>query len=190
MKNILFIGTNYFASSILNKLIENKIQIKNIITKNDSYFGRGRNLKSYPVKIVAQKNNISLYTIDSINAKEIKNIINKINPSIIIVIEYGEKIDNEIINIPKYGVINLHPSLLPKFRGALPIEYAIINDEKKTGISIIQINSNMDGGNILNVEECILNRKETYISLSKKLINIGYKCLISTLVQLKNNKKK
>jgi len=190
MKNIIFIGTNFFAANILRKLIEKKIKIRSVITKNDKKIGRGQKIKSYPVKLVSKENNIMFYTTNHINDTNIKNIINKINPEIIILVEYGEKIDNDIIEIPKHGIINLHPSILPKFRGATPIQSAIINNENETGVSIIRINNIIDSGNILNISECKINKNETYTSLSKKLINIGYKSLINVINKIKANKLK
>lgn len=187
MNNIIFLGTNNFAASILKNLIKKNIKIKNIITKCDKKIGRGQNIKSYPVKNIAIKNKINIYTIKTINNTETNNLIKKINPQLIIMTEYGEKINKDVIKIPKYGIINVHPSILPKFRGATPIQQAIINGESETGVSIIEINENIDSGYILNIEKCKINDNDTYLSLSKKLIKLSIKCLIKTFNEIKKN---
>jgi len=186
MKNIIFIGTNYFAASVLKKLLKKKINITNVITKNNKKIGRGQIIKPHPVSIAAKQNKIKVNTTENINSIEIKNIIKNINPNIIIMIEYGEKIDNKTINIPTHGIINLHPSILPQFRGPAPIQHTIINGNKETGVSIISINENIDLGDILNIVKCKIKHTDTYISLSKKLINIGTECLITTLNEIEN----
>lgn len=187
MKNILFIGTNNFASSILEKLIEKNIDIKYVVTKPDNKMNRGQKLNSYPVKIIAEKYKIKYITENNINTKKFSNFIKKVMPNLIIIVEYGKKITDELIKIPKHGIINIHPSILPDLRGPTPIQTAILNGYKKTGVSIIKINSKIDSGDILNISICKINNKDTYLSLFKKLINLSVKCLLITLNDIKNN---
>ncbi|HIH2763062.1 MAG TPA: methionyl-tRNA formyltransferase [Candidatus Azoamicus sp.] len=185
MKNIIFIGTKNFASHILEKMIKKKYNIVCSITKNDKNMNRGLKITPHEVKKISLKYNIPTLTTDNINNDEI--IIKKLNPDIIIITEYSEKIKQNIINIPKYGIINIHPSLLPKFRGPTPIQSAIINELNETGVSIIKINEKYDKGNILNKQTCKINKNETYDSLSKKLKKLSIKLLFKTLKEIKTN---
>ena len=183
---IIFLGTNNFAAAILKSLIK-KIKIHYVITKNDSKHGRGQIIKPSPVKNISLIHNIETYTIKkSINDE--KNFIQDKNPDIIILIEYGEKISEEIICIPKYGIINVHPSILPNLKGSMPIEHAIINGLTETGVSIIKINNKIDSGPILNVKTCKIFKHDTYDSLSLKLQKLSLKALIETLNIIKQNK--
>lgn len=185
MKKIIFIGTKEFASYILEKMIEKKYDIICSITKNDKNMGRGLKKKAHPVKTISIKNNINVLTTENINEENLN--IKNLNPEIIIVTEYAEKIKNEIIKIPKYGIINIHPSILPALRGATPIQSAILNGLDETGVSIIKINEKYDEGNILNQQKCKINKKDTYNSLSKKLKKIAANLLFKTLKQIEKN---
>lgn len=178
---IFFLGTNDFAAEILESL--NKIiKIQYVMTKDDSKVGRGQKLTPSPVKQICIKYGIKTHIIEtSINSSKEKNFIEKTLPDIIILIGYGEKIDAKIINIPKYGIINVHPSILPNLRGATPIEHAIINNLNETGVSIIKIDNNIDTGPILNIKKCKITKNDTYDSLFIKLKKISLTALIDTL---------
>lgn len=185
MKKIIFIGTNYFASYILEKMIKKKFDIICVITKEDKNSGRGQKKIPCPVKNVSIANKIKIISTNNVNHEY--ELIKNINPDIIIITEFSNKIGKTIIDIPLYGIINIHPSLLPKLRGATPIQSAIIKGYKKTGISIIKINENYDEGMILNSTECNVSKNETYDSLFKKLKILGFKCLLKTLKNIKYN---
>lgn len=185
MKNIIFIGTKDFASYVLEKMIKKKYDIICSVTKNDKNMGRGLKKKSHPVKQISIENKINIITTDNINKEEIK--IKNLNPEIIIVTEYSEKIKKNIISIPKYGIINIHPSLLPELRGATPIQSAIINGLNETGVSIMKINEKYDDGNILSQQTCKINETDTYDSLSKKLKKIAVRILLKTLNNIEKN---
>lgn len=187
MKTILFIGTNNFASSILLELIKKKINILYVITKPDKKMDRGHKEKSQPVKIIAEEHKIQYETQENINDKKTINFIKKIMPNLIIMIEYGSKLNNEIINIPLHGIINVHPSILPELRGPTPIQTAILRGYKETGISIIKINNKIDSGDILNINKCKINNNDNYISLFKKLIKLSVKGLMKTINDINNN---
>ncbi len=188
MKNIIFIGTNKFASYILQNLIKKNIQIKYVITKIDKKKGRGQKFKKHPTSNIANKNKIPIFKTKNINEIITEKFIKSINPKLIIMTDYGEKIKNNIINIPKYNIINIHPSLLPKLKGPTPIQHAIIKNDKFTGVSLIKINENIDSGNLLNAIKYKIKKTDTYLSLSKKLSILGVKCLIKTISDLKKNK--
>lgn len=188
MKNIIFIGTNNFAALTLEKLIKKNINITYIITKPDSKIGRGQKITSHPVKIIAEKYNINYKTYKNINTKKSLTLIEKISPQLIIVVEYGIKLNAKLIKISKHGIINAHPSILPKLRGPTPIQTAILNGDKETGISIIKINDKIDSGNILNIIKCKIKETDTYIKLFKKLVTLSFKCIIKTIKDIKKNK--
>lgn len=188
MKNIIFIGTNNFAAKILEKLIKNKVKINSTFTKPDAKKGRGQKISPYPVKIISEKSNIKCFTQKNINSKTSIKIIKNLSPDIILMTEYGEKIADEIINIPKYGILNIHPSILPKLRGPTPIQTAILTGEKETGVSIIKINNKIDSGLILNIMKYKIKKYDTYITLMKKLSVLSVKCIIQTLNGIKYKK--
>lgn len=187
MKNIILIGTNFFAAQILEKLIKKKYKIICTITKPSNKIGRGQKIQPYPIKIISNKYNITCITEEKINSIESENNIKSLSPNLIILVDYGEKIEKNIIDIPPQGIINIHPSILPKFRGPTPIQSAILNGEKETGVSIIKINNKIDSGNILNIMTYEIKKKDTYKKLLNKLAHLAIKCLVKTLKDIKNN---
>lgn len=131
--NIVFMGTPDFALESLKALNEHNYNINCVITNPDKPKGRGMKLTYSPVKEYAIKNNIKVYQPEKIkNNVEFKNLLEKINPDLICVVAYGKIIPKDILEIPKFGCVNVHGSLLPKYRGAAPIQWAVINGEKKT----------------------------------------------------------
>lgn len=188
MKKIIFLGTNHFAAELLKKLIRKKFCITHVFTKPNRKMGRGQKLKNCPVKNVGKKYKIPTYTYKSINSKEAMATIKTIKPLIILMVEYGEKINEALIKIPKYGIMNIHPSILPSLKGPTPIENTIILGKTKTGISIIKINKYIDAGIILNFSVCDIKKYDTYKTLSKRLVKIIPPILSKTLKILKKNK--
>ena len=131
--NIVFMGTPDFALESLKALNEHNYNINCVITNPDKPKGRGMKLTYSPVKEYAIKNNIKVYQPEKIkNNVEFKNLLEEINPDLICVVAYGKIIPKEILEIPKFGCVNVHGSLLPKYRGAAPIQWAVINGDKKT----------------------------------------------------------
>ena len=131
--NIVFMGTPDFALESLKALNEHNYNINCVITNPDKQKGRGMKLTYSPVKEYAIKNNIKVYQPEKIkNNVEFKNLLEEINPDLICVVAYGKIIPKDILEIPKFGCVNVHGSLLPKYRGAAPIQWAVINGEKKT----------------------------------------------------------
>lgn len=187
MKNIIFIGTDIFAANLLNEFSKFELNFIYIITKNDKKKGRGQKISEHPVSITANKKNIPVYKTSNINDKNSEFFIKTLNPDIILMVGYGNKIEQHIFNIPKYGILNIHPSVLPKFKGATPIQHAILNGDKETGVSIIQINDEFDSGKILNIERCPINDNENFISLSEKLVKIAKKCALKVLSDFDND---
>lgn len=177
-KKIIFMGTSEFAVPVLEKLLAN-YQITAVVTRPDKPAGREKELTESPIKRLAVKNNLPVF-----QPENLKNDIEKIrelNPDLIIVVAYGKIIPKKIIEIPKFGIINIHPSLLPKYRGPSPIQTAILNGEKKTGVSIMLIDEEMDHGPILANQESGIGNNDTAETLSKKLSILGADLLITIL---------
>ncbi len=179
---IIFIGTPKIAESTLKKLIESeKYKPCLVITQKDKPVGRKKVLTPPPVKVLSEKHNIEVFQPESIKEKEAIEKIKNINPDLIVVLAYGQIIPKEIIDIPKFGILNIHTSLLPKYRGSSPIQYAILNGDKKTGVTIMQIDEKLDHGPILAQKEVEISEKETSETLHDKLSEAGANLLLETL---------
>lgn len=178
MINITFFGTDIFAKIILEELIK-KFNVSLIVTKPDEKVGRKQILQESKIAKLAREKNIKC--LKPINLKDIKDELEKNNSDIFIIAEYGKIIPENILEIPKYGAINVHASLLPKYRGPSPIQYALLNNDKKTGVTIMQMDKEMDHGNIILQEELDIEEYDDQISLREKLANLGAKMLIKLL---------
>jgi methionyl-tRNA formyltransferase len=175
---VIFMGTPDFSVPILASLIVNTNVIL-VVTKIDQKVGRNQKLSFSPVKKLALENNIPLFQPEKI--KTDYQIILDLNPDIIITCAYGQIIPKEVLNCPKYGCINVHASLLPKYRGGAPIHHAIINGESKTGITIMYMNEGMDTGDIIAKEELPILETDNVGTLFDKLSLLGESLLIKTL---------
>lgn len=175
---VIFMGTPDFAVPVLKYLTKNT-NVVLVVTKKDTFEGRKRELTFSPVKKVALENNIDVITPDKI--KDAEEIIGEINPDIIITCAYGKIVPESILNIPKYGSINVHASLLPKYRGASPIQTAILNGDEKTGVTIMYMDKGMDTGDIISMKEICIDPLDDYLSLSNKLSILGTDLLKETL---------
>jgi methionyl-tRNA formyltransferase len=185
MLNILFMGTPDFAEESLDAINKKGYNIIGVVTAEDKPKGRGMKLIPSPVKEYAIKNKISIYQPQKIkgNTDFIKKI-EELNPDLICVVAYGKILPKEILNIPKFGVINVHPSLLPKYRGSAPIQWAILNGETTTGVTTMYLNEQMDAGDIILQETVEIDENETSGELWNKLSKIGAKLLINTLQKI------
>lgn len=183
LKNIkvIFMGTPKFSVPILNSLIEN-YNVVSVVTQPDKKAGRKQKIKQSPIKLLALANKIEVLQPIGVkgNAEFIRRLT-ELKPDLIVVAAYGFILPQELLEIPKYGVINVHGSLLPKYRGASPIQAAILNGDKKTGITIMLINNKMDEGDILSQAETEITDNESFSSLHDKLSILGTHLLIDTL---------
>lgn len=177
---ILFMGTSEIAKEILESLVRSKYNILAVLTQADKKAGREQVLKPSPVKEFSQINKISVLQPRKLDEETIKKI-KEINPDLIVIIAYGKIIPKEILKIPKYKSINIHPSLLPKFRGPSPIQNAILAGEKETGITIMLVDEKMDHGDILTQTKVLIYPNETTETLSKKIASICSKLLLETI---------
>ncbi|MCW5196393.1 methionyl-tRNA formyltransferase [Buchnera aphidicola (Pemphigus obesinymphae)] len=180
---IIFAGTPNFASAHLHALLISRHQVVAVLTKPDSYFSRNKKKIFSPVKTLAQQNCIPVFQPITLNNTEIQNILKKLNADIMLVVAYGIILPENILNLFPLGCINIHASLLPRWRGPAPIQWAILNGDKKTGISIIKMDKGIDTGKILYSTSCSISLNDTYSSLEKKLIKIGIQTILIVLNQ-------
>lgn len=177
-KKVIFMGTPSFAVNVLESLIK-ETNVLAVVTQPDKEVGRKRILTPPPVKEVALKHNIKVLQPRRIR-EEYQEIID-LNPDIIITCAYGQMIPKVLIDAPLYNIVNVHASLLPNYRGGAPIQRAIMNGEKKTGITIMKTDEGMDTGPILKTAEVVIEDNDNYDSLSEKLSVLGAELLIDTL---------
>ena len=178
-ERIVFMGTPNFAANVLRGLLSNNYNIVGVVTQVDKKVGRKQILTPSPVKEVALKHNLRVFTPICIK-DDYQNIID-LDPELIITCAYGQFIPNELIEYPKYKSINTHGSLLPKYRGGAPIQRSIINGDKKTGISIIYMTKKMDAGDILYTKEIDIDINDTNATLFEKLSNVARDSLLEFL---------
>ncbi len=180
--NIVFMGTPDFAVATLEMLINEKHSICAVVTQPDKPKGRGGKEMMPPVKEVALKNNIPVLQPTKIKGDEnFYNHIQSLNPDIIVVVAFGQILPQSVLDIPRYGCINIHGSLLPKYRGAAPIQWSIINRETVTGVTIMYMDKGMDTGDMLLKKEITITEEETYASLHDKMKIVGAQALSEAL---------
>lgn len=186
MKNlkVVFMGTPDFAVPVLNKLIENT-NVVLVVTQPDAPVGRKKILTPSPIKEVAISNNIEVFTPNNIKTYYQKVI--DVNPDIIITCAYGQIIPLTLLELPKYKCVNVHASILPKYRGGAPIHAALLNGDEYTGITIMYMAEGMDDGNIIKQEYIKIEDSDNINTLSVKLSQLGAKLLIDTLPSILDN---
>ena len=187
---IIFMGTPEQAAAILEQLVRAKREILAVITQPDRPKGRGRKLAWSPVKEVALKHALPLEQPEKLKVGSFVSLLESFKPDIIVVVAYGKILPKEIIDIPKYGCINVHASLLPKYRGAAPMQWALLSGEKMTGITIMKINERLDAGEIILQEKVKITENDNTLTLSKKLFDRGGKLLARALKQIEQGKVK
>ncbi len=187
---IVFLGTPDFAIPSLEALLNTSwIKVLGICTQTDKEAGRGQNLQEPPVKVFGKEKGLLILQTQKISKDEdIKNKIKELNPDILITCAFGQILNDEVLNIAPLGVINVHASLLPSYRGAAPINYAILNGEKEAGISIMKTELGLDSGPVLIQEKCNIEENETSIELTKKMSLLGARALIKGLELIKDGK--
>ena len=185
MLRIVFMGTPDFAEASLEKLYESGQNIVGVVTNPDKPKGRKMILTPSPVKEYAIKKGLNIYQPEKIRKnEEFINELKNINPYLICVVAYGKILPKEVLEIPKLGCINVHGSLLPKYRGAAPIQWSVINGEKVTGITTMYMDVGMDTGDMILKEEVKIGEDETTGELWDRLKNIGAELLVKTIEKL------
>lgn len=173
---ILFMGTPDFAVPCL-EILDKKHEIIGVFTKVDKINKRGKKIEFLPVKQYAIDKNIPIYQPNSLKDEETKNIIKELNPDLIVVVAYGKIIPKDIIDMPKFGIINVHSSLLPRFRGAAPINAALMTGDEKTGVTIMYVAEGLDTGNIILAKETPITEEDNFETLHDRLKFLGAEAL-------------
>ena len=180
---IVFMGTPDFAVPCLKTLNEN-YEVIAVITQPDRPKGRGQKLTPSPIKEYALEHNLTVLQPEKIKTSETEEQLKKLAPDLIVVVAFGQILSKAILDIPQLGCINVHASLLPKYRGAAPIHWSIINGETKTGITTMYMDVGLDTGDMILKEEVSISAKMNTGELHDTLMNIGAKTLLQTIKQI------
>ncbi len=183
---IVFMGTPDFAVDILRTLIESEHEVIGVVTQPDKAKGRSKKLQFSPVKEAALEYGVTVYQPEKVKEESFVQKLRTMVPDAIVVVAFGQILSKEILDIPKYGCLNVHASLLPKLRGAAPIQWAVIDGEKESGVTIMQMDEGLDTGDILLVKKCILEEKETGGSLFDKLAKLGGPMILEVMAMAEN----
>ena len=184
---VVFMGTPDFSVPALER-IATEHEVVAVVTQKDKPKGRGMSVSYTPVKESALKLNIPIYQPDKVKEESFVEELRQLNPDVIVVIAFGQILSNDILTLPKYGCINVHASLLPKYRGAAPIQWAVIDGEEKSGVCTMKMDEGLDTGDIIDVDEITLDPKETGGSLFDKLAKLGGELILKTLQNLEFGK--
>lgn len=180
-ERIIFMGTPEFACPTLQKLIDRGENLIAVITQPDRPKGRGQKLTPPPVKELAEKHSIPVYQPNKVRDPEFVNLIREMQPEIIVVVAFGQILPKSLLEIPKHGCINVHASLLPRYRGAAPLNWCIINGESETGVTTMMMDVGLDTGDMLLVERTALDDNEDIASLHDRMSLMGAELLAKTL---------
>ena len=179
--NIIFAGTPQFAADHLKLLIDSHHKIKCILTQPDRGSGRGKKIKSSPVKEIGLDNGIEVLQPTSLKDESILRSLNSDKPDLMLVVAYGLLIPKEVLDIAERGCINVHASILPRWRGAAPMEYSIYSGDSESGISYMRMNEGLDEGPILEIHKCKIEKEDDLGSLESKFVELSKKSLLNFL---------
>ena len=184
---LIYMGTPEFAIPTLRALIESEYKILSVVTQPDRPKGRGRKMAASPVKRLATEQNIEILQPERVSDNDFCDLIRKKAPDLIIVVAFGQILRKAFLSIPRWGVINIHASLLPQYRGAAPIQWAILNNESQTGLTVMRMDERMDTGPILFQEEIPILQDETAGQLHDRLALMAGDLMIRALNQMAGN---
>lgn len=184
--NIMFMGTPDFAVVSLKSLIENGYNVTSVITQPDKPKGRGHKMTHPPVYDYAFEKGINIYQPENMKKENFEDILNSENPDLIVVVAYGKILPEYVLNFPKYGCINVHGSLLPKYRGAAPMQWSIIDGEKETGITTMYMEKGLDTGDMILKEVVPILDDDNFEMLHDKMAEVGGKVLVDTIELIKS----
>ena len=184
---VIFMGTPDFAVGTLKALIASEHEVAAVVTQPDKPKGRGKAMQYTPVKEVAVEAGIPVLQPVKVRDPQVVEELRAYQADVIVVVAFGQIIPKSILEMPKYGCINVHASLLPEYRGAAPIQWAVIDGKEKTGVTTMQMDEGLDTGDMLLVEEVALAENETGGSLFDKLCEVGADVLLKTLEELPKN---
>ncbi len=183
---VVFMGTPDFAAASLQKLIEKQYEIAGVFTQPDRPSGRGMSLNACPVKLLALEHSIPVFQPEDLSAPETLSLLESLCPDVIAVVAYGRFLPSRILSIPALGCVNVHGSLLPKYRGSAPIQWAVLNGEQLTGVSTIYLSERMDAGDLILSESTEIGEFETSGELFERLKHMGADLLHRTLCAMEN----
>jgi methionyl-tRNA formyltransferase len=183
--NVVFMGTPDFAVESLSKIYESGHNILAVVSQPDRQSGRGMKLQPTPVKAYAIEKNIKVFQPEKVRKNtDFINEIKSLKPDVIVVVAFGQILPQELLEIPKFGSVNVHGSLLPKYRGAAPIQWALINGEKVTGITTMYMDAGMDTGDMILKSEINIEEDDTFGSLHDKMKKLGARLIVETLEKI------
>ena len=183
---IIFAGTPDFAARHLDALLSSQHQIVGVFTQPDRPAGRGNKLTPSPVKVLAQQHDLPVFQPASLRPEENQKLISDLNADVMVVVAYGLILPKTVLDMPRLGCINVHGSLLPRWRGAAPIQRALWAGDAETGVTIMQMDVGLDTGDMLHKVSCPITSQDTSATLYDKLADLGPQGLIATLTQLAN----
>lgn len=181
--NVVYMGTPDFAVPSLEAIIKAGHNVTGVFTQPDKRVGRKQIVTLPPVKQCAQKNNIEVYQPHTLKDGEALKLLHSLNPDVIVVVAYGKILPKEILSLPRYGCINVHGSLLPKYRGAGPIQWAVLNGETKAGVTTMYMAEGLDTGDMLLKESVLIGENETAGELYHRLSVLGAELIVKTLAK-------
>ncbi len=184
---IIFFGSDDFARAHLEALLNSSHDVIACVTQPDKARGRGMKVVLSPIKECAQEHDINVLQPEDLREDGVLQALKNLEADMFVVIAYGKFLPSKLLDVPKYFSINVHGSLLPQYRGAAPINWAIINGEQKTGLTIIKMNPKMDAGEIISQNSVSIDEQETAQTLRKKMIDVGAQLLLKTIEDIKNN---
>ena len=188
--NIIFMGTPEFSIPALDKLIKNKFNILTVYSQSPKKSKRGQKINISPIEEFSKKNKLNLRNPENLDNEEEYKFFKNLSPDLVVVVAYGKIIPKKFLSIAKFGFINIHASLLPKWRGAAPIQRAIMNRDEKIGVSIMKIEEKLDSGPILVSEELELDQNATHGEIEKQLSIMGANLLIKSLKNIEDGNSK
>lgn len=181
---ILFLGTPQFAAISLEYLLEKKFEIIGVVTQPDRPRGRGMTCQPSEVKMIALQSGLPVWQPESVSSPDFINVFRQLRPSLVIVVAFGQKIPPEILFEPKYGCVNLHGSLLPRYRGAAPIQWSIVNGDPITGVTTMYMDQGWDTGDLIYQEKTTIDPEENFASLYQRLAILGSRLLAKTVAAI------
>lgn len=183
---IMFMGTPEIAATCLKKLIDDGKEIAAVITREDKPRGRGNVMTPTPVKSLALENGIDVYTPKTLCDEDFSALLAKVSPDLIVVVAYGKILPKSVIDFPKYGCVNVHVSLLPKYRGAAPMQRAIMDGERETGVTIMYMDEGLDTGDIIVAESFPITEEDDFESVHDRSAELGARLLSETVDAISN----
>ena len=181
---VLFMGTSEFAIPALKELIAHDFEVIGVVTQPDRPSGRGKKLNLPPIKQIAIEYKLQIFQPEKVRKLEFVETLKQLTPDVIVVTAFGQLLPQTVLDIPPCGVVNLHPSLLPKYRGAAPIQWALIKGENETGITLMLLDAGEDTGDIICMERIPIEPEDTAETLHNQLADIGARLLVKVLTDL------